>query len=312
MKTLLIRSGGMGDTALSMFAAQWLSSAMGRDVTVMFQRRHLEIAGLFGFNAVSEEECDFQSAFTAPSPRLVSALKPFESVVVIKKEAGELSKAATAEFVQVDPLPPLDCAIPYPMFIIQEAAKALVVNPPEKLPSLTPRIKWRRPLSGHLVFTVGSGSLAKSWPLRNFMKLIETARSAGFETFTAIMGPAEVERTPSVVEELESIGGISVLICPSIHGIGTAIASASVFVGADSGVTHLAAMIGAPTVALFGPTNPAVWGPIGDHVTIIRSASGLMEDVTAAAVADGMLHYARRFPQPAEIERCRRDQPQAS
>lgn len=42
------------------------------------------------------------------------------------------------------------------------------------------------------------------------------------------------------------------------------------FVGHDSGTTHLSALLGIPTVALFGPTNPARWAPRGPHVTIVQ------------------------------------------
>ena len=41
------------------------------------------------------------------------------------------------------------------------------------------------------------------------------------------------------------------------------------FIGNDSGITHLAAYLGCPTVALFGPTDPRVWGPIGRRSRII-------------------------------------------
>ena len=42
------------------------------------------------------------------------------------------------------------------------------------------------------------------------------------------------------------------------------------FLGHDSGVTHLAALLGTPTVALFGPTEPARWAPRGRAVMVIR------------------------------------------
>jgi ADP-heptose:LPS heptosyltransferase len=40
-------------------------------------------------------------------------------------------------------------------------------------------------------------------------------------------------------------------------------------VGNDSGPTHLAAAVGCPTVALFGPTNPAMWSPVGPRVQVV-------------------------------------------
>ena len=43
-----------------------------------------------------------------------------------------------------------------------------------------------------------------------------------------------------------------------------------VYLGNDSGVTHLAAAVGTPTLALFGPTSPAVWAPRGEHVGVLH------------------------------------------
>ncbi len=43
------------------------------------------------------------------------------------------------------------------------------------------------------------------------------------------------------------------------------------FVGSDSVVTHLAAATGTPTIALFGPTDPRIWGPRGKKVEITRA-----------------------------------------
>ncbi|MBS0165881.1 MAG: glycosyltransferase family 9 protein [Nitrospira sp.] len=50
---------------------------------------------------------------------------------------------------------------------------------------------------------------------------------------------------------------------------------AKFFLGHDSGVTHLAALLGVRTVAVFGPTDPDRWAPLGDHVTILRGPSCL-------------------------------------
>jgi heptosyltransferase-3 len=63
------------------------------------------------------------------------------------------------------------------------------------------------------------------------------------------------------------------------------LASANLYVGNDSGITHLAAAVGTPVVALFGPTDPAVWAPRGAQVVIIkkdRLEEITVDDVTAA------------------------------
>jgi heptosyltransferase-3 len=53
-------------------------------------------------------------------------------------------------------------------------------------------------------------------------------------------------------------------------------------VGNDSGVSHLAAAVGAPVIVLFGPTEPALWRPCGDAVRVV--AGGTLEDISVEAV----------------------------
>ena len=53
--------------------------------------------------------------------------------------------------------------------------------------------------------------------------------------------------------------------------LGAVLSRAALFVGNDSGASHLAAAAGAPTLALFGPTNPALWAPLGPRVRCVRA-----------------------------------------
>lgn len=55
------------------------------------------------------------------------------------------------------------------------------------------------------------------------------------------------------------------------------LAQARLFVGQDSGVTHMAGLMGIRTVAIFGPTDPARWAPRGTHVTVVQGASCLCQ-----------------------------------
>lgn len=50
------------------------------------------------------------------------------------------------------------------------------------------------------------------------------------------------------------------------------LAQTRLFVGQDSGITHLAGLLGVRTVAIFGPTDPARWAPSGAHVTVVQGA----------------------------------------
>jgi ADP-heptose:LPS heptosyltransferase len=59
--------------------------------------------------------------------------------------------------------------------------------------------------------------------------------------------------------------------------LGPLLAQSGSFVGNDSGVTHLAAASGARTLALFGPTDPAQWAPVGPAVKALRAADARMD-----------------------------------
>jgi ADP-heptose:LPS heptosyltransferase len=124
---------------------------------------------------------------------------------------------------------------------------------------------------GVIGYAPGSGSPSKNWPEDMFVKAL---RILGVEIPSGvieILGPAESGEGPPSVEPRRN-GGMIVrnLPLPVLAGL---LRRCSAYVGNDSGVTHLAAASGAPTVALFGPTDPSVWGPRGDRVAVVTSAA---------------------------------------
>jgi len=114
----------------------------------------------------------------------------------------------------------------------------------------------------------GSGSAAKRWPVENFVTLIETLDSQPGVRTVIVTGYAETD----VLPRLRSlIHAARPLVADNWPLLPTAalIAQAAVFVGHDSGLTHLAAALRRPTVAIFGPTDPDIWKPRGEHVTVV-------------------------------------------
>lgn len=85
-------------------------------------------------------------------------------------------------------------------------------------------------------------------------------------------GPGERDRASAIADRA---GGAASLAPPTPPAASARLAArAALFVGADTGPTHLAAAAGTPTVALFGPTDPVRFGPIGPRVRILRDQSG--------------------------------------
>jgi heptosyltransferase-3 len=98
-----------------------------------------------------------------------------------------------------------------------------------------------------------SGGRAKNWPLAFYKELAARIRSA------------EIEWTAGPEEALEGATRFQ-----DLGGLAKWFSGAKLYIGNDSGITHLAAAIGIPTLALFGPTDPGKWAPRGENVTILR------------------------------------------
>ena len=124
----------------------------------------------------------------------------------------------------------------------------------------------------------GSGSPSKSWPADRFVRLLD---ALGADRFLLVEGPADAE----AASMLRARGGAVPARDLAPRLLGALLAEAAAYVGSDSGVTHLAAAWGAPTVALFGPTDPGVWSPVGPRVTVVRSSSDRMDGIVPERVA---------------------------
>lgn len=121
--------------------------------------------------------------------------------------------------------------------------------------SLSPQVKtWIENNSPFVVIHPGSGSLIKNWPVARFIEVARQLREDGCSILW-MRGPAEAGI--EFPHEDKHLDEISLTECAAILSL------CSVFLGNDSGVTHLAAATGCPVVALFGPSDSVIWGPTG-------------------------------------------------
>jgi ADP-heptose:LPS heptosyltransferase len=86
-----------------------------------------------------------------------------------------------------------------------------------------------------------------------------------------VLGPADEQAATAILEL--AVPELPMLRPPSVTMLAEILAQAQGFIGHDSGVTHLAALLGVPTVAMFGPTDERRWAPRGAHVTVVRGGS---------------------------------------
>ena len=86
-----------------------------------------------------------------------------------------------------------------------------------------------------------------------------------------IEGPADSHECAKVRSALKDEGPVAFVRRADLASIAALIASCRAYVGNDSGVTHLAAALGVCVVAVFGATDPLVWGPLGTCVAVVSA-----------------------------------------
>jgi len=115
----------------------------------------------------------------------------------------------------------------------------------------------------------GSGSKTKNWPLENYSVLVKNIYEKFRATIMLVAGPAE-DTIITVLRELLNGIPLTGLHCLELPLLAAILSRCNLYIGNDSGITHLAAAAGVRAIALFGPTDSNVWGPRGKRVYIAR------------------------------------------
>jgi heptosyltransferase-1 len=162
------------------------------------------------------------------------------------------------------------------------------------------RAEGELPAGAFVLASPLSGWRAKQWPLDYYARLAERLHV-----------PLVLNGPPAAREALAGVAG-TVLHLSSIEGLIHATRRAAAVVGVDSGPLHLAAALGRPGVAIYGPTDPAQTGPYGGSFTVLRSPHAVtsykrrneidpsMRAVTPDAVFDALQPQLARRNHPAD------------
>jgi heptosyltransferase II len=143
---------------------------------------------------------------------------------------------------------------------------------------------------------VGPG---KAWPPQNYAELARALAEHGADVWV-LGGPAEKIIAAQIVEA----GGASAydLTGNDLRNAIIALAAADLAVTNDSGLMHISAAIGTPTVAIFGPTSPRLWAPLNALSAIIEppgSFADIKDRSTAGVTVERVLDAVRKtLPHP--------------
>ena len=281
--TLLIRQGALGDLLMLLPLVRELSAREGRPVNLVAPAWLTSLlSGFEGIGRVwSLDEAGLWGAYTPGDPVRLPACRRI--IAFLKDPEGSLRRRlseGTGAEVQVHPPFParatchmsqyyLDCVFP-------ETPVSPVWPSYQPDPEAESRVQgWLRNQTGDGPFWLlhpGSGSASKNWPIEQFSRVL--SRWAPLRrSVVLLLGPAETSRRDSWSRALAFCDPLVVEEWP-LEQVAVLMHRCAGYLGNDSGITHLAAVMGAPTVAVFGPASLRHWVPRGPRVCVAAAPSG--------------------------------------
>ena len=270
MRRLIIRPGAIGDCICALPAMQFLRAAY-TEVWVASQNvplvrfadcvRGIASTGLDLVGIPGRE----------PPAGLLERLAGFDSIVswygANRPEFRAAVEGLPFEFLPALPAETGDARVHAADFYLRQVGGGSELA--------VPRIPCASTPGGFAVIHPFSGSARKNWPLERYRELERV-----------LLARLRVRWCAGSEEALENAVRID-----DLYELACWLAGASVYIGNDSGITHLAAAAGAPVAALFGPTDPAIWAPRGPRVRVVATtrAGEPIGNLTLAAVLEAIV-----------------------
>jgi len=263
MRRLAIRPGGIGDSVLAFPALEHLA----KDATLEVWARS-EVLPLVHFaTAHSIESTGLGLLGIKPAePELIARLREFEEIYTWygsnREDFREALSALHRNVNFLTALPQDESTHAADYFASQVGA------PTPATPTIPAHPKSNRLILIHPF----SGSASKNWSLENYLLLQRWLETTG-RSVQFIVAPNQI------------LAGAKTI--PNLAELSNLLAGASLYIGNDTGITHLAAASAANTLVLFGPTNPNVWAPRGPRVRILAAPD--LDKLSVEVVLDAAL-----------------------
>jgi heptosyltransferase III len=307
VRTLLFHEGALGDVLLSLQCIMSIGKhsapldAVCRDDVGRLLKASAVVHGAF-----SSDSSVFASWYAGrPDNAAQELLGCYGRMFVFTLRKGSdlaMNIARTIPDTRVIiTVPPADDRTHVTEFRLRQLQDALRHDGPVRLsipPDLRRQAREVLTRAGHdgqmrlVVLNPGSGGKRKCWPLDRYFKLAERVVEKEGAFILFLTGPAEEllvrEQIEGFVRARTGMAHVADAGLTTVAGI---LAQCGLFAGNDSGISHLAAAVGAPVIALFGPTDPALWRPCGETVRVVaaRTMEGIsVEAVLAAAEEAGV------------------------
>jgi len=310
MRILVIRPGALGDVLLTLPALQALQAGFGEgaqgngtpavgvrpergpEIEVMGNLAVLEwLPGRSVVSAVSSfDRADLAVMFqpeTVPPETLRRYLQPFDLVLsyVTPPEhvfAGNLAALVHGQTVSFQALREPGLRMHMSEYLqqpLRDMGLAMRREAPRLQLTAHDQEEGRRWWAEHELRDVrtvavhpGSGSPGKNWPAERFVDVVRRLRREWQAQILLLSGPAEAASVAAALRSLDERDYVPAQSLP-LPLLAAILSRCQGYLGNDSGVSHLAAALGVPSVVILGPTDAEVWRPLGPRVRILRGAA---------------------------------------
>lgn len=302
-RLLVLRPGAIGDTLLTAPALAALRRRFSDHLFVVASNRSaLPVLGAMGLADVpySFDSPAVTRLFMPREPDPDDEFVPISAAVAWAADPdgvleASLRRRGAAEVLVVPSRPALGEIVHVGRHLMRALAPLGIVESDPTLPRIRPTIGDRQQADVILLrsgleetpFAIvqpGSGSPTKNWPAERFADVIDRLRADDGLPTLLLAGPADdspIERiATSLARPVPVVANAPLLVIASL------MQRARSYLGNDSGLGHLAGLAGAPTLILFGPTDPALWLPLGPRVRCLRADP--LADLEVETVLDAL------------------------
>lgn len=304
LRLLVIRAGAIGDTIAMSVVYQALRRHFPRAyIEAIGPEERLRLLNLPGLidRITSIDRADITALFSARhslSPALIAYVQRFDKILVYSfDQAGVLMNNLRCihpdGLFRFDPFPTTETNEHITRYLLNTLKTLEIEEQEHIMPQIAIAEKTSYAAKNEtlkIAVHPGSGSLTKNWPIENFIELCLRLAQAFSVCIYLVVGPAEQSLTQEFTRTLSSVCTSKQLVELPLPELARELQDCDLYIGNDSGISHLAAALGVPTIAIFRTSNPAVWRPVGKDVQVFqdRPTSGgakiTIELVYSAAV----------------------------
>ena len=285
MHLLSIIPGAIGDFVLTLPAVAWLQSHLRPDrMELWVARGHLPLARSLGTVDTAEALQDTGIESYPPGQECLRRLRTFDRIISWWGSGNpEFVDRIRAIHPRVDFLRALPRQSGLHMIEFRRAQLDRIFGSTPGF-STTPGVHWTReedrfaerfwaarPGNPGIAVHPGASGPRKRWPARHFAEVGRSLSRHANCRLLLLEGPLDGETVKEVRAGLakDSASWETVRI-ENLSRLAAVLSRCRLYIGNDSGITHLAAALGVRTIALFLDTDPQVWAPRGPRVELLR------------------------------------------